>query len=385
MEKERRPETPFVYLDHQASTPLDPTVREAMLPWLAPDAAGNPHSGHRAGRRGADAIENARAQVASYLGAHASEIVFTSGATEANNLALFGLTQPGWSVLASTIEHPSVLNCLPALRESGRQCHVLEVDPVGLVQAEGLEGLIEPGKSLVSVIYANNEIGTVQDLDGLGKIIKKRDALFHSDATQGLLAGPIDVAALGLDALSLSGHKLYGPQGIGALYLRRGLEITARALGGGQERQRRSGTVPVALAVGLGAACDVAAARCREDSLRLTAAAERLFAEIKALWPAARRNGAARSIPGCLHVSLPGIDAADLLLDLPDLALATGSACATGYPGPSHVLRAIGLTDEEAYGSLRIGIGRFTTSHDLDAAACRLGRALQRRGRPGPT
>lgn len=355
-----------------------------MLPWLATEAVGNPHSGHRAGRKAAEAVEKARAQVASYLGAHASEIVFTSGATEANNLALFGLTETGWSVVTSAIEHPSILNCLPDLRQAGRTCHVLEVDRLGLVKAEGLEDLVRPGRSLVSIILANNEIGTIQDLGSLGKIIKAREALFHSDATQGLLSGPIDVDVLGLDALSLSGHKIYGPQGIGALYLRRGLKVSPRALGGGQEHHRRSGTVPVALAVGLGTACEVAAARCQEDPARLAAGTDRLYAAIKEFWPAAGRNGAAHAMPGCLHISLPGIDAADLLLDLPDLALATGSACATGSAGPSHVLRAIGLTDEEAHGSLRIGIGRFTTSGDLDFAISRLGQALQSRGRPKP-
>ena len=218
------------------------------------------------------------------------------------------------------------MNCLPDLRLAGRTCHILEVDRLGLVKAEGLEDLVGPGRSLVSIILANNEIGTFQDLGSLGKIFKAREALFHSDATQGLRSGPIDVDALGLDALSLSGHKIYGPQGIGALYLRRGLKVSPRALGGGQEHHRRSGTVPVALAVGLGTACEVAAARCQEDSARLAAGTDRLYAAIKEFWPAAKRNGAAHAMPGCLHISLPGIDAADLLLDLPDLALATGSA-----------------------------------------------------------
>jgi len=372
----RRP----VYLDHQASTPLDPRVRAAMLPWLSAEHAGNPHSGHGAGRAAREAVEQARAQVAALLGAAPAEIVFTSGATEANNLALFGLSRPGWQVLASAIEHPSVLACLPALTAAGRRCRELPVDRQGRLDPATVEAALDGGSNLVTVMAANNEIGTRQDLDAIAAVVRGRGALLHCDATQ----APGDcapVAARGIDALSLSAHKIYGPGGIGALYVDRAHALEARSLGGGQEGGRRAGTVPVALAVGFGEAAALAGTDAAAEAARLDTLAARLVAGIQAIWPTARRNGAPARLPGCVHLTLPGIDADDLLLDLDEIAMSTGSACATGAPGPSHVLRAIGMSDADAHASIRIGLGRFTGDDEIDYVLSRFREALSTRGR----
>ncbi|MGL4967932.1 MAG: cysteine desulfurase family protein [Inquilinus sp.] len=372
-----------LYLDHLASTPLDPGVLDAMRPWLDPDAVGNPHAArHRPGWHAAEAIEVARAEVAGLIGARPGEILFTGGATEANNLALLGGTPEGWPVIASAIEHPSVLACLPELAARGHRTATLPVGPDGTADLDALRKQLAGRPALVSLMAANNEIGTLQALADVARICAESGALLHTDAVQILSTGAIDVRALDLAFLSLSGHKLYGPMGIGALFVREGTALRPLLLGGGQQQGRRAGTLPTALCVGLCAACRIARQRRSADAQRLTALRERLFAALQRELPELRRNGSAEhGLPGCLNVSLTGLDAADLLLDLPDLALSTGSACSTGSPEPSHVLRAIGLSPEEAYGSLRFGLGRGTTEGDVDQAAARLVEAITARGR----
>lgn len=372
-----------LYLDHLASTPLAPEVFDAMRPWLDPAAVGNPHAArHQPGWRAAEAIEAARAEVAALIGARPGEILFTGGATEANNLALLGGTPEGWPVIASAIEHPSVLACLPELAARGHRTAALPVGPDGTADLDALRKLLAGRPALVSLMAANNEIGTIQPLTEAARICNEAGALLHSDAVQILSTGAVDVRALDLAFLSLSGHKLYGPMGIGALFVREGMALRPLLHGGGQQQGRRAGTLPTALCVGLGAACRVARQRRSADAQRLTALRERLFEALQRELPDLRRNGsAAHGLPGCLNVSLPGLDAADLLLDLPELALSTGSACSTGSPGPSHVLRAIGLSPEAAYGSLRFGLGRGTTEADVDRAATRLVEAIRARDR----
>ncbi|WP_342239844.1 cysteine desulfurase family protein [Inquilinus sp. OTU3971] len=371
-----------LYLDHLASTPLDPEVLAAMRPWLDPAAVGNPHAArHRPGWRAAEAIDAARAEVAALIGARPGEILFTGGATEANNLALLGGTPEGWPVIASAIEHPSVLACLPELAARGHRTATLPVGPDGTADLDALKTLLAGRPALVSLMAANNEIGTIQPLAEAARICAKAGALLHSDAVQLLSTGAIDVRALDLAFLSLSGHKLYGPMGIGALFVREGTTLRPLLLGGGQQQGRRAGTLPTALCVGLGAACRLARQLRSADAQRLTALRERLFAVLRRELQDLRRNGSPdHGLPGCLNVSLPGLDAADLLLDLPDLALSTGSACSTGSPEPSHVLRAIGLSPEAAHGSLRFGLGRGTTESDIDQAAARLVAAITARG-----
>lgn len=358
----------LVYLDHQATTPLDPRVFDSMRPWLDGRRFGNPHStGHRAGWQAAEAIESARVEIAALIGAGPGEIVFTSGATEANNLALFGAGRWGGAVLASAIEHPSVLDCLPALERRGRSVRIVPGDDEGRLLLDRL-GPVAAG-DLVSVMAANNETGAIQPLAEVARVCEAAGALFHTDAVQLLSTEALDVHATGVDLLSLSGHKLYGPMGIGALFVRDGIRLEPQMFGGGQQNARRPGTLPVALCVGLGVACRLTREEREADAARLHALRERLFSELRARVPDVRRNGSAEhGLAGCLNLTFPGIDAEDLLLDLPELALSTGSACATGAGGPSHVLRAMGRTPEEAHASIRFGLGRGTTADDVDFA-----------------
>ena len=368
-----------IYLDHMASTPLDPAVLEEMLPWMTAAGAGNPHAaGHRRGWRAAEAIERARGDVAALIGARPGEILFTSGATEANALALLGGVPEGWPVLCSAVEHPSVLACVGELARRGHATKALPVDGAGRVDPDAVR---IDGPALVSVMAANNEVGTIQPVAELARRCRERGGLFHTDAVQALSTGVLDVAALGVDLASLSGHKLYGPMGIGALYVRQGVAVRPLLFGGGQQGGRRPGTLPTALCVGLGAACRIARERGAADAARLRDLRERLFAVLAAGVPGLRRNSPSAEgmgLAGCLHVAVPGLDAADRLLDLPELALSTGSACSSGEGGPSHVLLAMGRSVEDAFGSIRIGLGRFTTAEEVDRAGALLVEALQR-------
>jgi cysteine desulfurase len=368
----------LVYLDHQATTPPDPRVFEAMRPWLDGSRFGNPHSAnHRAGWQAAEAIERARAEVAALIGALPGEILFTSGATEANNLALLGASREKSAVVVSAIEHPSVLDCLPALEMRGRRTRMAPVDQDGLLRLNELEPIA--AGDLVSLMAANNEVGTIQPLAEVAALCRSCGALLHTDAVQLLSCAPLDVHGLGIDLLSLSGHKLYGPMGIGALFVRDGLRLEPQTFGGGQQAGRRPGTLPVALCVGLGEACRIAREERARDAARLQALRERLLAGLKARVSDARRNGSAEhGLAGCLNVTLPGIDAEDLLLDLPELALSTGSACSTGKGGPSHVLLAMGRTPEEAHASIRFGLGRGTSGEEIDLAVRLIAERLRR-------
>ncbi|ALG72335.1 cysteine desulfurase [Azospirillum thiophilum] len=384
----------MIYLDHLASTPLDPLVLEAMLPWMRPEAAGNPHAAHRAGWRAADAVEEARAEVAALVGARPGEVVFTSGATEANALALLGGVPPEGGCIVSAVEHASELACLPELRRRGHPVAVLPVDGTGRVDPAELERhLSSLGKpALVSVMAANNEVGTIQPLAELAAVAACHGATIHSDAVQALGTLALDMPALGLHGLSLSGHKLYGPMGIGALVVRppfRPVPASAGgSAGGGQQRGLRGGTLPTPLCVGLGIACRLARERREEDARRIAGLRDRLWDRLHDLLgdrlPGLRRNGAADGLAGCLNVTIPGIDAADRLLDLPELAASTGSACHSAAGEPSHVLLALGLPAADAHASLRFGLGRGTTAEEVDAAAALLAAALSGRGPAGP-
>ncbi len=364
----RRP----VYLDYMASTPLDEQVRVAMRRWLEPDAVGNPHSVHHgAGWRAAEAVEQARAQVAALIGARPGEIVFTSGATEANNLALRGPIGRR-HIITSAIEHPSILDGLPVLERDGVAVTRLPVDPDGRVTPDDFGVAIDERPTLVSIMAANNETGVIQPLEEIAAVRGAHDTLLHTDATQILTTRRLDVNALGLDLLSLSGHKLYGPMGIGALFARDGLDLQPLLYGGAQQHGLRPGTLPVALCVGLGEACRIAAERAAHDESRIQPLREHLFAGLKRTFPDVRRNGTPQhALAGCLNVTLPGIDAAAMLLELPELALSTGSACASGKPGPSHVLLAMGHSPQTAHSSVRFGLGRHTSRSDIDFAVAR--------------
>jgi cysteine desulfurase len=280
-------------------------------------------------------------------------------------------------VLCSAAEHPSVLACVGELARRGHGTRVLPVDAAGQVDPDAVR---LDGPALVSVMAANNEVGTVQPIAELAKRCREQGGLFHTDAVQVLSTGVLDVAAIGVDLASLSGHKLYGPMGIGALYVRQGVSVRPLLFGGGQQGSRRPGTLPTALCVGLGAACRIARQRAASDAVRLRELRERLFAALAAGVPGLRRNSPTDGdgLAGCLHVTMPGFDATDWLLDLPELALSTGSACSSGAGGPSHVLLAMGRSAEDAFGSIRIGLGRFTTRDEVDRAAVLLIEAFQR-------
>lgn len=340
---------------------------------------GNPHSvSHALGWRAREAVDEARRQVASLIGARPEEIVFTSGATEANNLAIHGAVEGRQGeVLCSAIEHPSVLEPARYLANRGFQCGSIPVSAEGLVDSAALAERLTGNTLLVAVMAANNEVGTLQPVAEIGRLCRARGILFHCDAAQAAGKIPLDVAEIGCDFMSLSAHKLYGPMGIGALYARPGAVLSPLMQGGAQERGLRPGTVPAPLAVGFGEAARLAAAEMEEEAARLCILRDRLLEKLKAALPGLQVNGSLEHrLAGNLNLWAEGADAEDWLLNCPGLALSTGSACASGRQAPSEVLQALGLSVEAAAGSIRIGLGRFTTEADIDQAAEELYRGL---------
>ena len=372
---------PPIYLDYPATTPCDPRVIEAMLPFFSAKI-GNPHNRqHAAGRAAAATIERARSQVAALIGARPAQIIFTSGATEANNLALQGVARAGRArgrhLVTVATEHASVLEPLRALARDGFDVTVLPVDAAGLVDPDQVAAALRPDTILVSVMAANNEIGTIQPLATIGALCRARGIPLHSDGAQAAGRMALDVETLGLDLLSLSAHKLYGPPGIGALYLRAGA-LTPMLQGGGQERGLRPGTLPTPLCVGFGRAAALATAERAAEQSRLGALTDRLWQGLRQQVPGIRRNGdPEQSVAGLLSLRFPGIDATSLLEDLPDLALSSGAACNTASGLPSSVLTAIGLDAAEAQSAVRIGLGRFTSEADVDRAIRLIGDAAR--------
>jgi cysteine desulfurase len=381
---------PPVYLDYQATTPVDPRVLETMLPWFT-EKFGNASSvTHAYGRAAADAVEAARAQIAGLIGAEPREIIFTSGATESNNLALKGalrFAREGRNGLVTLVtEHKCVLESARALAREGFRVTILPVRGDGMIDWRALEHAIDDRTALVSVMAAHNEVGVIQPIAEIGAICRERGVLFHTDAAQAVGKLPIDVNAQQIDLMSISGHKIYGPKGIGALYVRRRPRVRLVPLidGGGQERGLRSGTLPTPLCVGLGAAASVAQEEMAEEAKRLTAMRQRLLAGLKMRVPSLRLNGEAlRRLPGNLNLTFPGISALDLMAACPGLALSTGSACTAAEVEPSYVLRALGLSEALAQSSVRIGLGRFTRDADIASAIDALAAAVQRLGVAG--
>jgi len=371
-----------IYLDYQATTPIDPAVAAAMQPFLA-ERFGNPHSPHRYGWEADAAIDAARAQIGGLLGAAPETIVFTSGATEASNLALKGvLTAPGQRrrrVVTVATEHSCVLDTAEYLRELGAELALLGVDGDGLVRLDEVEAAIGEDAAIVSVMAVNNEIGVIQPIAAIAELARRAGAVMHCDAAQAFGKIPLDVEALGVDLLSLSGHKIYGPKGIGALYVRPGTRVAPQMHGGGQEGNGlRSGTLPTMLCVGLGKAADVAGARMAADAAHARTLWDRLLGGIDVPY---RINGSATDRwHGNLNLAFPGVDGARLLSDLRELAVSAGAACASAKAKPSHVLAALGLPDALAKASLRIGWGRFTTEAEIDRAAAMIVAAVKAQG-----
>jgi cysteine desulfurase len=367
-----------IYLDHQATTPVDPRVLDAMLPWFS-ETFGNAHSTQHAwGQQAADATEAARERVAALIGAQAREIVFTSGATESNNLAIKGAVRfalrhgRGRHIVTVATEHKCVLEACAALAEEGARVSVVGVGPDGLVDVPALADAIDDDTVLVSVMAVNNEIGVVQPLAEIGALCRARGVLFHTDAAQAAGKIALDVEAMQVDLLSISGHKLYAPKGVGALYVRRRprARLLAEISGGGQERGLRSGTLAVPLVVALGEACAIAHAETDREGARLLVLRTDLLERLRAAQPDLFLNGHGElRVPGNLNVGFPGIDAEALMADMPEVAVSTGSACTSALVEPSYVLRALGLDDERAGASIRIGLGRFTTREEIATAA----------------
>ena len=379
-----RPNHP-VYLDNQATTRCDPRVVQAMLPYFSEDY-GNPHSAeHVMGQRAEAAVEKARAQVAAAIGAEVREVIFTSGATEANNIAIRGAARfaasmgnPRRRIITVATEHKCVLESVADLAAEGFEPVFLPVRPDGLLDPDTLREALTTPTLLVSVMAVNNETGVIQDIAGLAAIAKAAGALFHSDLAQAVGKIALDLTAWNVDLASISGHKLYGPKGVGALFVRRSPRVRLLPLfsGGGQERGLRSGTLPTPLIVGLGEACRLATGELTADAERIAALRGGLWDRLRRDIPGIQLNGSeVARIAGNLNVTFPRATASDLMQAVPDLCVSTGSACSSAEVEPSYVLRALGLSGQQASRTLRIGIGRFTSAADIDYAAAALAAA----------
>jgi cysteine desulfurase len=364
---------PKIYLDYAATAPADPEVIAAMIPYFQ-GYFGNASSPHAYGRDAHKALEEARERLAEFIGANSEEIVFTSGATEANNHAIIGTARAqrkkGKHIIVSAIEHHSVLEPVEYLREhEGFDVTYIKVDQDGLVDPLAIQKAIRSDTILVAVMCASNEVGTVQPITEIGAITQKNNVLFLVDAVQAIGHIPINVKELKADLLSLSAHKFYGPKGVGALYIRKGVDIAPLLLGGDQERGRRASTQNVHGAVGLAKAVELCAQRMKYETVNQTNLRNRLLAQVPKLIPGVRINGhRTKRLPNNVHFSFEGVQGESLMmgLDQADIAVSMGSACTSGALTPSHVLRAIGLSDELALGALRITLGRWTTAEQID-------------------
>jgi len=366
-----------IYLDYSATTPVDPRVAEKMCQYLTLDGNfGNPASrSHPFGWHAEEAVEEARAQVAVLIGADPKEIVWTSGATESDNLAIKGVAsfygKKGKHIVTCKTEHKAVLDTCRQLERDGYEVTYLDPEPDGLLNLEKLKGAIRPDTILVSVMHVNNEIGVIQDLAAIGKLARERGVLFHTDAAQSAGKVPIDVNAMNVDLMSLSAHKIYGPKGIGALYVRRKprVRLEAQMHGGGHERGMRSGTLPTHQCVGMGEAFRLAKAEMAGEIERIRMLRDRLLNALKDM-PEVYVNGdLAHRTAGNLNMSFNFVEGESLIMALKDIAVSSGSACTSASLEPSYVLRALGRNDELAHSSIRFTIGRFTTQEEIDYAA----------------
>ena len=365
-----------VYLDYAATTPVDPAVVQAMGECLGVEGDfGNPASAtHPYGMRAAARIEQARAQVSALIHAAAEEIVFTSGATESANLAILGAAHAnadrGRHIVTSRTEHKAVLDACRQLEKQGYPVTWLTPDGNGVISLESLQRAFRPDTVLVTLMHANNETGVIQDLAGIGAACRERGVLFHSDAAQSAGKIAVDVEALAVDFLTLTAHKIYGPKGIGALYVRRTRRgfLQPLSFGGGQERGLRPGTLPTHQIVGFGAACELAGQRLASESQRLLGLRDRLWSRLSSLGGVHLNGAGAPRLPGILNVSFEGVEGESLVTALPQLALSTGSACNSSAGDPSYVLRALGRDSQLAQSSLRLSFGRYTSTADIDLA-----------------
>jgi cysteine desulfurase len=363
-----------IYMDNHATTPVDPRVLEAMLPFFTRTFGNAASRSHTYGWDAEQGVERARGQIAGLMNADGKEIIFTSGATESDNLALKGVAEmyreKGDHVITSVVEHKAVLDSAKRLEKWGFRVTYLPVDDTGMVRPEAVAEAIEEKTILCSIMLANNEIGTINPIGEIGAICRQRGVLFHTDAVQGFGRVPFDVQAMNVDLASVTAHKLYGPKGVGALYVRRRnprVRLAAQMDGGGHERGMRSGTLNVPGIVGFGAACEIAQAEMEEEGRRLTALREKMRREITGRLEEVFVNGhPTQRLPGNLNLSFAYVEGESLLMGLKDVALSSGSACTSASLEPSYVLKALGVGDDLAHSSIRYGLGRFTSAEEVD-------------------
>ena len=380
----RRNDQP-IYLDYQATTPMDPRVLEAMMPYFT-YKFGNPHSrSHSYGWEAEEGVEKARAQVAKLIGADEKEVIFTSGATESNNLAIRGVAEfykdRRNHIVTTVTEHKCVLDTCRHLEQQGFDVTYLPVQKNGLVDLETLRAAVTDKTVVVSIMAVNNEIGVIQPLAEIGKICREKKAFFHTDAAQAVGKIPLDVEAMNIDLMSISGHKIYGPKGIGALYVRRKprVRLVPLIVGGGQERGFRSGTLPTPLCVGLGEAAEIAMKEMDAESKRLAKLQTRMLKGLNAKLTDIHVNGdLEHRIPGNLNIGFAYVEGESLMMGIKGLSVSSGSACTSASLEPSYVLRALGVEEDMAHTSLRIGLGRFTTEQEVDTAVDELVRHVNK-------
>jgi cysteine desulfurase len=366
-----------IYLDYQATTPMDERVLSAMLPYFREKFGNAASRNHAFGWDAEKAVESARAQIAALIHAEPKEIVFTSGATESDNLAIKGVAEmysdQGRHIITAPTEHKAVLDTCKRLEQQGYEITTLPVDKAGLVSVDELAKAIRKDTILVTLMAANNEVGTVHPVAEIGRLCKERGVLFHTDATQAVGKLPVDVEKMGVDLLSISGHKMYGPKGVGALYVRRRnprVRLQAQMDGGGHERGMRSGTLNVPGIVGLGKACELCGEELESEARRLTGMRDRFWKKLTTELDEIFLNGhPTQRLPGNLNVSFAYVEGEGLMMGMKDLAVSSGSACTSASLEPSYVLRALGVGEDLAHTSIRFGFGRFTTQEEIDAAS----------------
>ena len=363
-----------IYMDNHATSPLDPRVLEAMIPFFTQKFGNAASRNHSFGWEAEQAVENAREQIAKLIGATAKEIIFTSGATESNNLAIKGIAEMykerGNHIITQVTEHKAVLDTCKRLEKYGYRITYLPVKADGLIDIEDLKRAMDDKTILVSIMFANNEIGVIQPIAEIGKLCHEKGVIFHTDAVQAVGKIPVDVNTMNIDVLSLSGHKIYGPKGVGALYVRRRnprVQISAQIDGGGHERGMRSGTLNVPGIVGLGAACEIAGQEMAEEAARLTEMRDHLRRKLESALDYVEINGnMEHHLPGNLNASFVYVEGESLLMGINDVAVSSGSACTSATLEPSYVLKALGLGDDVAHSSIRFGLGRFNTMAEVD-------------------
>ena len=374
-----------IYLDYASTTPVDPIVADKMMQFLTPTGQfGNPASrSHVFGWQAEAAVEDARTDVATLIGADPREIVWTSGATEANNLAIKGCAhfnqRKGKHVITSRIEHKAVLDTTRQLEREGWEVTYLDPDTNGLIQPQMVADAIREDTTVVSIMHVNNELGTLNDIAAIGKICRERKVFFHVDAAQSAGKTPIDVEAMYVDMMSFSAHKIYGPKGIGALYVRRKprVRIEAQMHGGGHERGMRSGTLPTHQIVGMGEAFKLGFKNLAEESARIDALRTKLWEGVSDMEEVYLNGSEDQHVPGIVNISFAFVEGESLIMALRDLAVSSGSACTSASLEPSYVLRALGLNDEMAHSSIRFSIGRYTTEQDIDSAIAKVRHAVE--------